>query len=975
MARTMRARALPATTTALAVSIAALSGCPEPEKAPSTRPTTQPAATQPERSSAETPLSTPAMVAPVPCDRPWEPGVGRLDTIVASRHALPSKLLRRSGVDGTLLWEDFTGARGGAIPGWRFEGNASAIIRAGDPKQGKWLQLRSRDRSEAAALVRQLPAEELIDSVVRVEVKMLFRGGPSAKKADLPEIRLEWADGGKSGSKRLPVHLYGSPGWERHAFTASIPATVKEVRLVITQQSVTSTVGLDDILVERVEPLQWARVPGTRESGLNLIVGGDFEVGQKYFSVYGARQVPGRNSLRACPLAWSIDDSMAAVGRRSLRVPLTEDEFRVAFGWVRIVPGKEYVVSMFARASTKMVIRVGLVVYPGLFRYDYFTVDEDFRRIALKVPLDQRIEWQAASVVVRPSDRPKDAHAKSPSSFLWLDGVSLTPGDPKTKYDPASPVEVGVVGPGFDSGEIAHLVQQGKPVEFSVRLKNYQTRAFKGQVAIDVVDAFDRPIEEAQQTLRVSVDPGEIAERKIGAVRLGRGYYRVLVSAWPEGVGQGRPYSTMERAFGVLNLTDPVPEDNYFGMTVESPRMSGRITQLGAGWIWLDVSDQWCQGLDGELHWSWYLDLVAKADAQNLEIVPDLAWSGSGKDAPSPGVPWRKVCSSFAEANKKAVATRGKTIDGIGILDEDALEDMTPEAYADLFEQAAAEMGRKLGKARLMVVLPKGPQAEQGAWLTQTSTASSLVRTAEGVAMRFPSTPFPEDIEPVLEGVRSWRRNHTFKRYLDVGVGGRAPSGYLHVPNLHGYHKDDADYGPVTPDPVLHASLLVRALAIRQYAMIDGAAWWVESHRPPDILRPTVDPQCHEYDNAPRHALVAFDFMAEMLNPAVLTEWIDLPQQARALCFERVDGEVIVLIWRPFGWSLYPVGLRGMAGKLRMYDLFGRRELHPTQGQNQVVLINAAVRYLRVPATLKAQALEALRNPVVLSAQGGAEAP
>jgi len=855
----------------------------------------------------------------------------------------------------TILWETFTLAEGTGVPGWDLLGQPTVAVKA-DPVRDKYVELSAPGREGQHGLSRRLPAAEIAGRVLRLQFKMLRRNGVLAEPSSLPQLRVEWRDPeGKSGGAVVRGPAYPSPGWEICEGYAAVPAEVREVTLGVTVEGTGGSGGLDDILVERLDPLVESRVAGTVGTRGNLIDGGDFEVGQRNFSVSGDRRIPGRSLMRAVSQAWTIDESTAAVGTRSLRIPLDQDEFRVAFGWVRVQPGKDYVVSLYARSNTKLVLRIGIVEYPAVFRFEYFPISDQFRRERLTVSVRPDVPWSAVAVAIRPSDRPKDAYTKSPTSFVWIDGVSLTPGEPKTAYDPPAPVEVGILGPDHDPADIANLVQAGQSAELTVRAANYQTLPFEGQLAVDLVDALDRPVVPSQ-THPLRVDPGRTAERKVGPYPLERGYYKLLATVWPGRIGEGQPLSMSERAFAVVNLADPIPTGNYFGMTVENPRMSRRISQLGAGWVWLRASRPWCETLAGEADWTWYQELLGRAREQRLEVLSDLAWEEGQPQPPHGGDDWRKTCYLFAQANM------GKA-DGIGILDQPNGIGLTPTKYVELVEQASAEIRRVSDKVAVMACARAGPSGESFSWLRE-AMKGGLDRSGDGLAFRFPPTPLPEEIEPMLDEVRSWRKTYRFKQYIDTGVGARGPSAYLHVPNLYGYQPTEVERSPDVSDPVLHASRLVRALAIRQFAMIDRAAWWVESYRPPDVLRPTIDPHCHEYDNTPRPNLVAFDFATEMLNAAALTEWIDLPYQMRALCFDQTNGDMVVLVWRPFGRSLGSVVLRGLAGRVKVFDLFGRHEVHPTQGGDLVLMVNELVRYVLVPASVKPQVLDVLRHPV-----------
>jgi len=884
-----------------------------------------------------------------------------MDEVLIRRHGYAPPPIRQPGLGQTIVWEPFTTAETGTLPGWERLGQPNLSIR-NDPLQGKYLLLAGSPRDERRGVFKRISDGDVAGRVIRMQVKVLQPASGRNEVTRIARMRLEWQDSdGKPGSSERTLSAYTSPGWENCEKCVSVPAGARDIRLAMIHEG-TADIGFDDVLIERMDPLVESRSAGTFALRSNLIDGGDFEVGQRNFSVWGERRTFDGGVLRAFPIAWSIDETIAAVGTRSLRIPLDQDGFRLAFGWVRVQPNKEYVASLYVRSNTKTVIRVGVVEYPAAFFREDFQVDDQFRKVAVVWTVRQNAPWAALSLVIRSSPEPKDAFAKGPRNFLWIDGVSLTAGEPKTRYEAPSPVEVGILGPDSDSSDISNLIPIGKPADLTVRAMNYQTSVYDGQLAVDVVDAYDRPV-VPHLSYPLRVEPGKTGEKKVGALSLPRGYYKLLATVWPGRAGEGQALSTFERAFAVINPTDAVPTGNYFGMTVENPRISRRVTQLGAGWVWLKASPQWCLTPAGELDWTWYQELLRRAREQRLEILADLGWDEPATPAaspPAPGDAWKKTCGRFAQASA------GRDLVGLGALGRPNRNGVPASRYVDLMGQAAGQF-RLAGEKAVVTAsawLPLEP--DRFRWLNEAVKAG-LGKAAEALAFRFQPTEFPEDLEPALEEVRNWRKSWPFKQYFDVGVGGRGPSAYLHVPNLYGYYATEADQGPEVPDPILHASRLVRALAIRQFAMIDRAAWWVESHPPPDILRPSVEPLCHEYDNGPRPSVVAFDYMAEMLNAATLVEWIDLPQQARALCFERSGGDMVVLLWRPFGWTLRPVALRGAAGSVAVTDLFGRREEHPAQGGDLLVQVNESVRYVMIPASKKEQILESLRKPMSTS--------
>jgi len=149
--------------------------------------------------------------------------------------------------------------------------------------------------------------------------------------------------------------------------------------------------------------------------------------------------------------------------------------------------------------------------------------------------------------------------------------------------------------------------------------------------------------------------------------------------------------------------------------------------------------------------------------------------------------------------------------------------------------------------------------------------------------------------------------------------------------------------------------MLIRYLANAEYACASVSAFRACDSR---IDLPT---DCfNEYDHAPRPALAAWDWVTMLLNDATPVGWFDKPCDARALAFERPGGQVVAILWRPFGRTPQRLTLKGLARYANVYDLFGRTETDAKAGEDIVVTVNEMVRYVVATGEAREALLAAL---------------
>jgi hypothetical protein len=722
----------------------------------------------------------------------------------------------------------------------------------------------------------------------------------------------------------------------------------------------------DDFLIYDPRALQSAGpspdpelIPEEPSPGENLLPGGDFEVGQKCFGLLAYEQVPGAAEpdkllARATTTPWHFDHP-APVGETCLAVglnvprsagatrpgesPPATGKVRVWFGPVALERPASYVATLSARATQSTPLEVSLRVAGQEVGRALFTIDRSWRRLSHSfLAMGRRLPGEAYLVVEAPRRRDD-----SPVG-MWLDAVSLTSTLAPAAYHPPNLLELGIIGPAEDPLDIGHLVDLRSPVEFKTRLINYDRRAFVGEVCLDIVDALDRVVWTADLPCKLGPagHPKSVLE-STHRLRLGRGYYRILATAWVGAGGNGVPVSQAVRPFGVLNLTDALPVGAPLGMPVAPGRYSQRMTQWGLGWARVAL-----EGAAATSDPDGLARLLEDCRSQRLEIVGE--YSAVGQALPSP-------LGRYSIVPVSRLATLRQAHQGSG------------------GDRRRADLVIRLGG--------NGAPADQVALLSGSDALSS-----RAFEWAWPTDPLPEDAEPALDRLTALGTDrqpiYWWERALPVAISTNLPIG-LRVESV-------AETGGVVRraplDPALEASELVRGLAVRLWYGVERIALASYPFQPNDptenespVFGAAATSPFSEYDHSPKPVLVAVDFAAEMLNDATPAEWIDGYQQARALCFERPGGRGVALLWRPLGTTATLHRLEGVASfavdprrrgpePVKVFNCFGQDEPYRLDGADIILPVGSMVLYVSAEGKTWPKLLEALSRALAVPDRG-----
>ncbi len=873
----------------------------------------------------------------------WRPDSGRLSAYLRERHGHDSP-----GALTVIFDEDFERSSATGETAWRVVGKVKPRLprSTGQPGgAGRYLELGRSEEGDAHGLAWDLPPARLSGRVVRCRVRTYLPRLLPVRRVGMPTIRFVFC------SPRLsreivtwPLTLHPSPGWETQEFLCKVPAELESATLEALQVGSSIVIGLDDLRVEQFDSLIGTAAPPVAEAGGNLVINGDFEVGQKGFSVYGVRRFPdGRRGI--VPHAWFLDHD-APVHRSCLLVPLRTDQAWVEFACLRPPARvKSFMLSLQLRAARPVRVEASLTDAAGRLGAATFPASDTWRSFQELLSVTRPAQG-LARLAIKAQGKPERAGSAEPS-HLWIDAVALyAAGNPVAGYRAASDVEVGVLGPAPDPVDLAHLIEVGQAVSFAARIINHAQQPFRGTLAIDVVDAFDRLV--WTKTSEQTVAPGDMQELP-SQLHLPRGYYRILATAWPGRIGHGRPGSRAERAFGVVNLSDAVPRGSPFGFVAGVGRLSRRLTQLGGGWVRFLAAPPSGNGPAVD----WLSESLSSAARARLETVVAI------NQVPREESERRR----FLGALVSAAANGGAAIE-IAAHDD---PDLTSGEYLEFFNACAADITRLAPRLKIAAPSRTEPIGAKLQWLRKCVN-SGLPTALAALTIRLPPFRPPEQVESVLEDFAALATQKASQHRWDVEVPAHAGTAYLYVPRGVPSGPRLRSIWPARSDPALEASELVRSLAIRYLAGIERACCGLFSHQPLDILNARSHEALNEYDNAPKPAVVAFDLFAEMLNDAYLAEWIDLRRDVRALCFEKSDGGGVALIWRPFGASIEWYLLPGWSNRARAVNCFGQPERNTVANKDLRVPVSAMVRYLLVEPDARSAFFHALRTATPVEA-------
>lgn|GEM_PF-891400 len=895
-----------------------------------------------------------------PADR-WDPRFGRMGSYLRARHVDPAMT---STAPADLFNESFEAFDPDSPAPWTVIGRPIIEIRS-DAERGRWLELGAPVSPGAHGIETRLPAERIRGRVVLVQVLTRVWSSARARHLGLPQVR--WVVEGTGGaapstvSASLPARA--SPDWETFEFLTYFDQAVTSVRLQLAHENTSGPCGFDELAVRTVPGgrIAWLHLPpgdgrtaaSTVRASENLLANGSFEVGPRGFVVWSARHWPGRG-VYVAPQGWWFDDD-AVEGSTSLRIPAWGAPAGVTLGPFDLSRNENeqaadrYHVAFHAKATSPVDLRVEWRIGDLPPRTQSFRVGTDWGRHShifltpaqvLSACVPARAELVFRLSALGPDERVD----------FWLDGVTFG-AQRCDRYLPASGLEAGLFGPAMDPSDVGELLQEGEPAALTARLVNYADTAWSGTVAMDVVDGFDRPV--WTKTSRPTVEPRGVWEDPI-TLTLPRGSYRAKMTVWSDAIGSNI-VAQDEQAFGVIDLTDPVPRAGWFGLHADAGRLSARTAQIGSGWVVVPLDMRWVAAAgsirpESVRAWNAATEYACGQDLSLLVGLTGLPWQPAAR---------RNVFETWLNETRAHVAAL--YMEGAGLRDFDRAQSAG----------ASGDMRRWLGLSRSppAVVVPALLPSVSGAVSTAPASAPATRAAppalpghamADGVAIQLGHADgLPEDVESSLEVVSRIVAGSTGPAVWDLRVPATCGSAYPQ-PIEVGAVRGLAARVPSPIDPVESASRLVRSMLIRAAYGVDYAAAEVCVLGPADTrLRVRTDSFC-EYDHAPRPVLAAWDWMTSLLNDAVPIAWHDLGGDARAVVFERQAGRIVAALWRPHGWSVQSLTLAGLGADAAVHDLFGGRVPGCRSGADTVVPINAAVRYVIVPASVRDRLLAAL---------------
>jgi hypothetical protein len=879
----------------------------------------------------------------------WTPAFGRLGAFLRRRHFDPDVLLAAERAGLVLFADSFDAFDPAAPKSWNVIGAPVLRVEA-DGSGGECLAIAAPPATGIHGIEHRLAGERVAGRVVRVHVATRIRSAARVRRLGAPELRWLVVNGdGRSHTVWLPLICRASPGWETQAFDTWFEPTVREARLQLVHINTMGACQIDDVTIERIDADQftWASLPPqvrvrfARPSEPvveNLVANGNFEVGPKGFSVWTRRTWPGRGEyVTAHP--WYFD-SDAAIGQMALALPEGATPAAVTLGPHRLDPrtiADRYYLRFYAKASEPTEIAVEWRIAGTRPRMHVFRVGTDWAPYThvLLTPVEQVRQPRAAAAVGELVFRPAGPTA-SKSVAYWLDGVSLTNANTAEPFTPPSPVEIGILGPAPDPTDLGELLPLDEPANIVVRTTNYAASQYTGTIAIDVIDAFGRPI--WTKTTRPLIATDSTSEDSV-VLRLGRGYYRVLATAWSGVAGASVRLSHDERALAVIDTSDSVPRGNFFGLAADAGRLSARTTQLGAGWVTFPIDLRWAAGADAtsDAPFEGWHRAAQPAALQDLEITACVR-----------GLPDNAAARHAAV--KTWLETGGAQVTTAYLPDVDATRVGALDAPSAL-PRARAWLGlASQAPPALLLAAPtseRPPGAPPPTSAPTTHPATEPASARDGFAFQCLSGAIlPEAAEDELEAWLRRREGIAGAAWVDIQVLGRAGSAYAGRPVVVTDPAAPVAVQIPTPDPLLSASRLVRGMLIRRLAGATQAAHSVYAFQPYETFLETPQNCLNEYDHAPRPALAAWDWMTTLLNDAVPIRWIDEPGDVRALVFAKADGRIAAAIWRPFGMTVEAMTLPGMAEPLRTYDLFGRPLPTDPQASDLRIEVDELVRYV-----------------------------
>lgn len=880
----------------------------------------------------------------------WLPDHGRLDDAARGRHEIAAA----DWVE--LLAEDFARAGSTAVPDWNMVSFPS--IRPLVLEGLHAIELRGPpDMREVCGLERELDAARLAGGYLRLELRVTCR---SVKRHDALEgMNISLVATDASGATRLvslPLAAGVSPGWEWRRYWLRCQPALRRVKLSILAERPGAMITLAELRVSAApmpggsEPIATPAPDAPARPVVNLIKDGNFETAATTFLTSGTGRWPNGDPLTV-PVNWRFAGE-AAVGSQSLVLDVLSVSAGVIFGPLDLTrqpagpaaQPTEWFLTFHSRSARTTMLTVTLRTARRTLGQASYPLTSGWQRYTGRLTAGANTFAEHAELATAELVFSFAGDGETEANACWLDAVALTDRPIALDYVGSSPVELGLLGPGREPGDLSNLADAGEEVRFAVRLVadpsliraamieggatstpepvRGQPAGPVGHLAVDVVDAWDRVV--ATRTKVAVLPEGGVLTERLSA-KLPRGYYRVLATLWAGQPGESAIVSQATLPLAVIAMFDPVPMGNLFGLTAAGLNVSRFATHLGSGWLRVDVS----AGRLGRGARDW--DFAA----------------------------WQVFMQVCEHTGVQAVA---------GLDLPHGPEDRRPFVERWLASSEVQPFG-------LSVPAPESGASGELDWVRQVlaiqapgcrlvSDLSSLANLPGGQAGAAPDSSVvwgirrqwdtrPEEAESYLDRVGRHRSPGT--AVWDLGVPVRLDGQpvrrwrEMSVSGLPGKAADLLTLLPEPEDPVRSASRLVRGLLIRTLAgaqMICSEALALD---PPRSIHDDGHQRLHEPDLSPRPALVAFDLLAELLNDATLQRWIDVDGGSRMLYFEKDGGGAVAAFWRPSGMSMTTLEMLHVPSTIQTLDCLGSVEPARFAGSYRVIEANEIVRYLVAP--------------------------
>lgn len=538
-----------------------------------------------------------------------------------------------------------------------------------------------------------LPAPGSPGGPLLVTVRMRVAEADSST-AEGPQARFSWREASE-GPRYAPAPLVwrSTPRPVVQHLVFRPPPAASDLRLELLP-------GRPDVVVEVYSVEVHEPVPGAlgpQEPLTNALAGGNFETGQRGFTVvHVVREPQGRWDLR--PAQWTLARD-AIEGRYSLEMPLGGRQTALVLGPALVETGTSYVLDLSYRGNRPVYAQA--CVYVGRRRAGCFRLDpaDAWQSLQQSVSIAEEPGGVAeAFVVVNAGATP--AH----DAWLRVDRVGLYREGAPLAYQSPRGAAVGIIGPDERRGDWGHLIQYGNPVEFTVRVSNDGDEPLTARVYTDVVDVADRAVWSGE--IEVLVPPRGTTDR-VYSLPLGRGYYRIVASLWAVDRSGLRWLDRTERACGVVNLARGRPAE-ILGLRSEPDTCCRRLAELGFGWVVVDYG--WGTG-----------ESDAASLGSRLGILPTLVAEGTGLL-----LRVRSASAAAADAGALAATLERLGVNVVGVTVEEDGRVMATHPAARVLPPASVHLPEDL-EAELAALRTEltGTASGQQAWDLGVHVASS----------------------------------------------------------------------------------------------------------------------------------------------------------------------------------------------------------------------------------------------------------